>query len=76
MVSSSADDASCYISRYISVLLARLYESIGSCYCQLVIGLGVGHTLKFYNKVFFLCDGQGTVKQAILYADSPMILLM
>ena len=31
--------------------------------------IAVGHTLKFYVKVFS-CDGQGTVIPAILYADS------
>ena len=36
------------------------------------MGMGVGVTdWKFYNQVY-LCDGQGTVGQAILYVDKLM----
>ena len=45
--------------------LARLYESTKSYCCQSDggMGMGVGITLKFYNK-FVLCDEQDTVRRA------------
>ena len=46
-------------------IITHLLESTESCYCYFDIGLGwYGyHTLSLK---FFLCDGQGTVRPAIL----------
>ena len=56
--------------------LARLYKSIESLCCHpdaltfvMAWALASCFTLKGYTTKFFLHDWQGTVRQAILYAD-------
>ena len=57
--------------------LACLYEGIGAValhWFSFGSGLGFRKLLMFYVKVF-LCDGQITVRQAILYTDGPCLRL-
>ena len=53
---------------YIFNLLACLYKYTESncCHFDVVVGMGMGIMLSSQS---FLCDGQGTVRQAILYVD-------
>ena len=51
-----------------------LYESTESCCCHLDFGVGIASHLKVLCQSF-LCDGQGTVRQAILYGNRSCFLL-
>ena len=56
-----------------SMPVEKFRDLLLSPWCRPWSGYGC-HTLTFYDKSF-LCDGQGTVRQAILYADRSCSLL-